>query len=446
MAIAEAARDEVAFSMRVLHHLASRAGSNDNLAVSPLSLHAALALLGAGARGATLDEIVAFLGPAGAHAHAVLASHVALRVLADSGDVGLNSGGGGGGFGLNSGGFGSGFNSCAFGSGLNSGGGGGGATVRFANSVWVDVALRLNDAYSRVVAEHYRAQARPAPFRNNPEEARGQINKWVAAATAGRMNDVVPPGSINNATAVVLANAVYFKCAWLHKFDPWQTRNGDFFHPAGVPFMSSTKIRVPFMSSSRNQYIVRRGGYKVLRLPYAHGSDQNRFSMYIYLPDDHGGLPSMLHKLSSDPALLESSGTMSREVPLRRFLVPKFTVEHSTNATDMLRILGLHLPFDAAAADFSDMTEITAPDRRLFVSEVHHKCFVQVDEEGTEAFAATFSSMVATACAPVRAQEEFVADHPFMFLIKEETSGVVVFAGRVVNPSPSFSSLLGGVS
>ncbi|CAL4954399.1 unnamed protein product [Urochloa decumbens] len=429
MAHADAARDEAAFSMRVLRHLASRAGSSANLAVSPLSLHAALALLGAGARGATLDDIVAFLGPAGAHAHAALASHVALRVLADSGGLGPDSGGGG--FGPNSCFFG-------FGSGLNSGGG---AMVRFANSVWVDVDLRLNDAYSRVVTEHYRAQARPAPFRRNPEEARGQINKWVAAATAGRMNDVVSPGSINSATAAVVANALYFKCAWKHKFRSWDTRDGDFFLPAtggtaGVPFMSSAKVRVQFMSSSREQYVVRRSGYKVLRLPYAHGSDRNRFSMYIYLPDDRGGLPSMLHKLSSDPALLESSGTMAREVPLRRFQVPRFTVEHSTDATAMLRDLGLRLPFDAAAADFSDMME-TAPDRRLFVSEVHHKCFVEVDEEGTEAFAATTFGCTATSAAPAREPEEFVADHPFMFLIKEDTSGVVVFAGQVVNPSLS---------
>ncbi|CAO2166523.1 unnamed protein product [Urochloa humidicola] len=274
-----------------------------------------------------------------------------------------------------------------------------------------------------------------------PEEARGQINKWVAAATAGRMNDVVPPGSINNATAVVLANALYFKCAWLHEFNSWDTRNGDFFLPtggiAGVPSMLSTKVRVQFMSSSRNQYVVRRSGYKVLRLPYAHGSDVQRFAMYIYLPDDRGGLPSMLHKLSSDPALIENSGTMARKVPLCRFLVPKFTMAHSTNATAMLRDLGLCLPFDAAAADFFDMMETAVPDRRLFVSEVHHKCFVEVDEQGTEAFALTFSTMCATACAPVWTQEDFVADHPFMFLIKEDTSGVVVFAGQVVNPSLS---------
>ncbi|CAO2178131.1 unnamed protein product [Urochloa humidicola] len=158
--------------------------------------------------------------------------------------------------------------------------------------------------------------------------------------------------------------------------------------------------------------------------------------MYIYLPDDHDGLPSMLHKLSSDPALLESSGTMWLQVPLRRFLVPNFTVERSTNATVMLRDLGLRLPFDAAAADFSDMMEITAPDRRLFVSEIHHKCHVEVDEQGTVAFAATFAS-IATGAAPVMTEEDFVADHPFMFLIKEDTSGVVVFAGQVVNPSLS---------
>jgi serpin B len=132
--IAEAARGEVAFAMRTLHHLARadacRPGAGaSNLAISPLSLHAALVLLGAGARGATLDEIVTFLGPAGGRAHALLASHVALRVLADAdGDDG-------------------------------------GPKLRFANSVWVDdAAARLKGDYAGVVAEHYRAQAHAASF------------------------------------------------------------------------------------------------------------------------------------------------------------------------------------------------------------------------------------------------------------------------------------------
>jgi serpin B len=132
MEIAAAARDEAAFAMRVLRQLACGGGeaSRANLAVSPLSIHAALTLLGAGAKGPTLDQIVAFLGPAGGHAHATLASHVALRVLSDSA------------------------------------GDDGGPKVRFANGVWVDAAMRLKAGYAAVVSEHYRAQAHPASFKH----------------------------------------------------------------------------------------------------------------------------------------------------------------------------------------------------------------------------------------------------------------------------------------
>lgn len=136
MELAEAVRDETAMAMRLLGHLARapRGGGGDkNLAVSPLSLHAALALLGAGARGETLDQIVAFLGPAGGPAHTALASHVALCSLADDSGPGDDRGG---------------------------------PKVRFANGVWVDAALRLKAAYARVVADKYRAEARPVSFRD----------------------------------------------------------------------------------------------------------------------------------------------------------------------------------------------------------------------------------------------------------------------------------------
>ncbi|KAL6614445.1 hypothetical protein ACP70R_036715 [Stipagrostis hirtigluma subsp. patula] len=388
-----AARDKAAFSMRVLRHLACGAGgAASNLAVSPLSLHAALALLGAGARGDTLDQIVALLGPAGGPAHAELASHVALSVFAD-------------------------------GAGL-----GGGPTVRFANGVWVDSALRLNDAYARVVAEHYRAEVRPANFKSAPEEARRQINQWVASATAGRIKDLLPPGSVTPETPAVLANALYFKGAWSSKFDAWLTRDDTFYLPTGG------RVRVPFMSSISKQYIARHRGYKILRLPYSRGPERRAFSMYIYLPDDHHGLPSLLHALSSDPALLESDASLAIKVPVGAFRVPKFTVSHKVKATEMLHNLGLRLPMDPNLADFGDMVE-SSPDP-LYFSEVYHECFVEVNEEGTEATAATAVAMGFGAGVPPPPQD-FVADHPFMFLIREDFSGVVVFAGQVINPSLS---------
>ena len=176
------------------------------------------------------------------------------------------------------------------------------------------------------------------------------------------------------------------------------------------------------MSSTGKQYIATRPGYKILRLPYARGrGDHRAFSMYIYLPDAHDGLPSLLQKLGSDPAaLLESSGTVRAKVPVREFMVPRFTMSCKTEATATLRDLGLTLPFDPVRADFGGMLE-AAPEP-LLVSEVYHECFIEVNEEGTEAGAPP-------------SPEDFVADHPFVFLIQEEFSGVVVFAGQVTTPS-----------
>ncbi|KAG2600950.1 hypothetical protein PVAP13_5KG559200 [Panicum virgatum] len=386
-------RDVATFSARVLRHIASGDRSSANLAVSPLFLHAALTLLRAGARGATLDQIVALLGPAGGPAHAALASHVALRMLAADG-------------------------------------GGGGPTVRFANAVWVDAALRLTDAYAREVTGQYLAEVRSVPFNSRPEDARLQINQWIESATAGRIKDLLPQGSIDRDTPAVLANALYFKGAWERKFDASFTRDDAFYLPTGG------HVRVPFMSSTRDQYIARRPGYKVLRLPYARGREHRAFSMYVYLPDAQDGLPSLLQKLGSDPAaLLESSVTLTTKVPVREFKVPRFTMSYNTKAAATLRDLGLTLPFDPVRADFGDMLE--AAPGPLFVSEVYHECFVKVDEEGTEAAAAT--AVVAKGSARWRQsppEEDFIADHPFVFLI-QEFSGVVVFAGQVTNPSVS---------
>lgn len=263
-----------------------------------------------------------------------------------------------------------------------------------------------------------------------PEEARSKINQWVENATAGRIKELLPQGSIHYGTSAVLANALYFKADWSHKFDAASTVHDNFYPPN----MNGGHVRVPFMTSTRKQNIVIRPGYKVLRLPYAGGRVPGvSFAMYIYLPHAFDGLPSLMDRLGSDPRLLETSSTMVGEVPVGRFRVPRFTMSCKSTASAVLKKLGLGLPFDPVQADFGEMTA-PPPPVPIYIKEVYHECFVEVNEEGTEATAATAFAM-SFGCAAVPPPEDFVADHPFMFLIKEELTGVVVFAGQVINPS-----------
>jgi serpin B len=197
------------------------------------------------------------------------------------------------------------------------------------------------------------------------------------------------------------------------------------------------------MSSTRDQHIARRPGYKVLKLPYATapgtGGQHRAFSMYIYLPDDCCGLPSLLQNLCCDPTLLENSGTMGSKVSVGTFMVPKFTISCGTDAKEMLKVLGLTLPFDPILADLSEMAE-SLPEP-LFVLEVHHMCFVEVNEQGTEAAAAIAVRLLPGCALCIAPPEDFVADHPL-----PETAplpSAKIFAGSIssgtrrIRPLPS---------
>ena len=134
--------------------------------------------------------------------------------------------------------------------------------------------------------------------------------------TAGRIKELLPQDSISHNTLAVLAKALYFKGAWCSKFDPRFTLDDTFYlHTGG-------HVRAPFMSSSDRQYIACRSDYKVLKLPYAIGRERRQFSMYIYLPNERHGLQSLLHKLGSNPALLEGSTSLMKQVPVGAFKVP----------------------------------------------------------------------------------------------------------------------------
>ncbi|NP_001167655.1 Serpin-ZXA-like [Zea mays] len=377
------------FGLRLAAALSSPPPSPaSNSAFSPLSLHVALSLLAAGAGGATRDQLAAALGgdaPAGADGLHALAEQVVQLVLAD-------------------------------------GSGAGGPRVAFADGVFVDSSLKLKPAFEEIAVGKYRADTQSVDFQKKAAEAAGQVNSWVEKITSGLIKEILPPGSVDHTTRLVLGNALYFKGAWTEKFDASKTKDSEFH------LLDGSSVQAPFMSSTDKQYIVAYNNLKVLKLPYQQGADKRQFSMYILLPDAKDAIWSLAEKLSSEPEFLENHVPMHK-VPVGQFKVPKFKISFGFEASELLKGLGLQLPF-SAEADLSGLVD-SPEGRNLSVSSVFHKSFVEVNEEGTEAAAASAATVVLRSFTM---PQDFVADHPFMFLIREDLTGVVLFVGHVVNP------------
>uniref|UniRef100_A0ACD5WHB8 Uncharacterized protein n=1 Tax=Avena sativa TaxID=4498 RepID=A0ACD5WHB8_AVESA len=406
--LADAIRDQAALSLRLLVHFNLR-HADQNLAFSPSSFHTILSLLAAGATGPHHDQIVSFLGPAGADAHAALASHIAATARTSSttqapptcrdddedDEPDLS------------------------------------AELLYATGIWVDSSLRLKPSFAAAAASTYDAAARSVCFRSSPDNARSEINAWLEAKTGGRWKALLNEGSIGVTTAIVLANALYFRAYWYDPFEKNLTEDADFYVSPGQV------VRAPFMAGSAlhaHMCIGVHPGFKILRMPYA-----GRFSMCIYLPDDRDGLPRLLRALADDPAPLLD--VPERRVPVGDLRIPKFEASLRVEASGILQDLGLQLPFSPTTAgeSFSEMLELddVSSMMELAVSSVIHQCSVHVNEKGTVAAAATQLEMLGFGMlSDPEMVVDFVADHPFLFIIRQEkdNSGIVLFAGQVVNP------------
>ena len=382
----------IANQTRFAFRLASAISSNPefaatNAAYSPLSLHFALSLIAGGAGGTTREQLVAVLGSGvsgeeaeGLHA---LAEQVVQVVLADASAAG-------------------------------------GPRVAFADGVFVDASLSLKPSFKELAVGTYKADVQSADFQTKPAEAVAQVNSWVEKATAGLIEDVLPQGSVDNSTVLVLANALYFKGSWHEKFDSSKTRDS-MFH-----LLDGSSVQTPFMSTTKKQYISSLDNLKILKLPYHQGGDKRKFSMYILLPEAVDGLWSLAKRLSTEPEFIENHIPIEK-VEVGQFKLPKFKISFGFEASNLLQGLGLQLPFSTEA----DLTEMVDSPENLHISAVQHKSFVEVNEEGTEAVAATATTIMQTSMPRTI---DFVADHPFLFLIREDVSGVVLFVGHVVNP------------
>lgn len=250
------------------------------------------------------------------------------------------------------------------------------------------------------------------------------MNSWVLNETKQKISDLLPPGAVGADTALILTNAIYFKGAWRDPFDEEMTRDGPFYP------LNGTTITVPMMRTGEKHYIKSFSSFKALRLPYLAGDDTKRsFSMCILLPHERHGLAQLEQSLDAT-WLGENLSSIRRAVTVSPFQLPRFKVSCGFEPPEALKSLGIHLPFDASCADFSELVDSA---RGFYIQNMFHKAFVEVNEKGTEAAAAT-SIGVALMSLSTETPEHFVADHPFMFVILEEQTNVILFTGRVTNP------------
>ncbi len=252
-----------------------------------------------------------------------------------------------------------------------------------------------------------------------------EVNAWAEKETNGLIKEVLPSGSVDNATRLIFANALYFRGAWNEKFDESTTKDYDFY------LLNGSSVHVPFMTSNKNQFIRAFDGFKVLRLPYEQGEDERRFFTYFFLPDAKDGLPALVEKVGSESGFLEYH-LPQQQVEVDDFRIPRFKISFGFEVSKTLKGLGLVLPF-SGEGDLTEMVD-SSVGQNLYVSSIFHKSFIEVNEEGTEA-AASSAGVVRLKCLMLSDKLNFVADHPFLFLIREDMTGMVLFIGHVLDPS-----------
>lgn len=305
--------------------------------------------------------------------------------------------------------------------------GGGNFELAVANSVWSQVGAPLQAEYLDLVARHYGGGLTPVDFHRDPEPVRVRINQWVEDHTRQRIRDLVPPDGIHSLTRLVLANAVYFKGSWETPFDREWTLDEPFQLEDGgevlAPLMQfSGYLSVPYMKAD---------GYQAVDLDYLGGE----FSMLVILPERNVRLRDF--EQTASLAMLEDCIARLRQ-QIVELQMPRFKLTLALDLGGEMQALGMSLAFAQGKADFSGINGKVPPhEDALFLSAVFHKAFIEVNEEGTEAAAAT-ALVAATMCAP---QSEpppvpaFRADHPFLFAIRDRKSGALLFLGRVSDPT-----------
>jgi len=367
------------FALALYQQLAEKDG---NLFFSPYSISTALAMTYAGARGNTADEMKATLRfpfePA--------------RLHPTYGNLTLKTQGGG--------------KARPY-------------QLTIANRLWGQKDYGFQPDFLKIGKDYYHAGLAEVDYAGDAEGSRKTINAWVEKQTNDKIKDLLAPGVVNSLTRLVLTNAIYFKAKWKDPFDAKLTKP-DTFH-----LSSKQTVQTPMMRSNPSIQYAAFDSLSLVQLGY----EGNDLSMIILLPKKVDGLKELEKDLTAANLKLWVAKLSGHEVDLK---MPKFKVTAEFALKDVLTTMGMRDAFDDSKADFSGM----ATGEKLFISAVVHKAFVEVNEKETEAAAATGVTMGPTSAPPPPQRATFHADRPFLFLIRERSSGSILFLGRFSNPGP----------
>jgi serpin B len=374
------ASDNEAFALDAYHGMAA---SGDNLVFSPASISIALAMAYAGAAGTTASEMATAL-------HFGLPPE-RLHPAFDALDLALATRGQD-----------------------KKGADGGPMRVDVVNAAWAERTYTFLPVYLDNLALNYGAGVNLLDFVGASESARQTINAWVAGKTENKIKDLLPEGTVDSNTRLVLTNAVYLNAAWKTPFDPTDSYDGSF------TLLDGSTVTTRLMDLALQAPAMKGTGFVAAAIPY----DDDRLSFLVVVPD--AGTFAQF-EASLDAAKLDSivTGLTSQSVILG---LPRFKVETAQELASLLQGLGMASAFAPGAADFSGMDGT----RDLYISNVIHKAFISVAEKGTEAAAAT-GVVVTLSSAPLGLY--VTADHPFLYFLRDEPTGAILFMGRVLDPT-----------
>jgi serpin B len=378
-----------AFALELYPQVAGE-NAGGNLFFSPYSIDTALLMAAAGAKGNTAAEFASTLHT-GSGAETATAAAALMKQLSPPGDLSKRP-----------------------------------FSLTVANALWVDQHFPILPTYTASLQKTFGVtDAFPLDFAGKPEEGRKTINTWIEDHTNKKITDLIPAGALTGDTRVVLTNAIYFKASWQTPFEASATQKQS-FHAAG-----GKEVSVPLMRLQHTFGYHETAEMQVASLPYKT-SDRGAsdLEMVIVLPRKADGLAAVEKQLT--PKNVEA-WTGALEPHLLNVQLPRFKTTSTLPLNKPLAAIGLRDAF-TEKADFSGISSGRSPDQKLRISDVLHKAYVAVDEQGTEAAAAT-AIMMRTLAMPVGGPTEFRADHPFLFLIEHRPSHMILFVGRVNDPS-----------